>query len=407
LLAYDKLISRQKLTKTFKITLIFSLIFTFGGGSVTLFIGLPEFQFYSYDADPYLTWNNLNGITQDPSTSITICWHSKFISSSIVKYGKDPNKLDNIKKEYGLGRFHKVSLGNLDPNTTYYYKIDGFSLKKFYTPPKGNFNYSFFIWSDPRTNNPYSDAIEGISIPKIITNHLIEWNWSFDNFAFSICAGDIVSRGVDYRDWKLWLNDITFNDFASNHSHIVAIGNHERHDDISARNFLNYYPYLNKPEIHFSFSFNYGCVHFIILDRWYDLEPWYGGNGLAQAEWLKKDLIENNQSNFKILIMHPNPLLNDEHSGNCTLIKEVAKNYRVDVIFCGHWHYYLPTDFDLNQLNSSIVENLCMMIGNGGTWKSLDYNGYARVDVSSDMLKIYYFISNSSIPKENYIILKK
>ncbi|MHA1341338.1 MAG: metallophosphoesterase [Promethearchaeota archaeon] len=405
-----KFFSNKRISFFLKICVLFSLVICYGGGTGAFIFGIPEAKFYFYNGGPYLTWNNLDGPMQDPSTGITICWHSKYITPSIVKFGKDPHNLDSIKMTTGIGRFHKVPIDNLEPNTTYYYKISGFPIKQFKTAPIGVFNYSFFVWSDPRTNDPYDSAIKEVNIPEIITAHMSDWtslNWSPNNFAFSICAGDISSRGVDYQDWQLWLSDISTNDFASNYSHVVAIGNHERHDDTGAINFPNYYPYLDKPEIHFSYSLDYGNVHFSILDRWNSSSPWYGGNGHSQAEWLKNDLIQHNSSDFQILVMHPNPLLNDEHSGNCTLIKEVAKQYGVDVIFCGHWHYYSPTDFDGNSISPGVVDQLCMMLGNGGTFINPKYDGYARVDVSSDSLTINYFKANNSTPFEQYIIFKK
>lgn len=362
-----------------------------------------DLEFMYYNAGPYLTWNNLDGYTQDPTNSITICWHSKYLTTSKVRYGTEMDKLNRTASISGLSRFHKVPINGLQPNITYYYKIDGFSLKEFTTAPIGTFNYTILLWSDPRTNDPYKNAINGINMPQIMSNHMSTLGI---NPAFTICAGDISSRGVDYQTWKLWLNDISTQDFASNRSHVVAMGNHERHDDAGGRNVRYYYPYQAKQDVQYSFSFNYGNTHYVILDRWVPETKWFYGSDLPHAQWLEQDLIENSGVDFTVLIIHTNPLLNDEHCGDCTNIMNVARNYGVDFIFCGHWHYYDTYDFNMDPVSPGIVSNLTIMNGNGGTYTNIEYNGYCQLDVNATALTIKARTADNIVPFEEYIILK-
>lgn len=347
---------KDRIKAIWKVLSVFFLVVLFGSGGVGAYFGVEEWEFYAYDVGPYITWGNgESGATQDPTSEITICWHSEYLATSKLRYGLDPENLDQTaaSSSDGFGRFHKVPLSGLTPNTTYYYKVKNFPTKQFTTAPDTSFNYTFFLWADPRTNDGYDSAINQANLPKYMSEHAAADGTDVE---FSICAGDITSRGVDYKTWKLWLSDITTNDFASNRSHMVAFGNHERHDDEGMVNLPNYYPCGHSNPRSFSdtcYSFNYGDVHFSLLDRWDYDDPWWGGDDDAHAQWLEDDLIANSDKKFKILVMHPNPVLGDSHSGDCESIVEVAKDNDVDVIFCGHWHSYSTRDFNGDYISSA------------------------------------------------------
>ncbi|MBD3350475.1 MAG: hypothetical protein GF364_03215 [Candidatus Lokiarchaeota archaeon] len=396
-----KKVKKQNIHGLLKVFTLLGIIITSVVGTGGIVLGAPEMEFYAYNAGPYLTWGTEGNITQDPTSGITICWHSKFNTPSQVKYGNAPDNLDKLAVSSGIGRFHQVPMNELESNTTYYYKISGFKIKQFRTAPFGRFDYSCYLWADPRTNNGYDSAIEETNMPKIISEHAKE---DGIDMAFSICAGDITARGVDYKTWKLWLNDISTNDFTSNYSHAVAIGNHERHDDTGAVNFPNYYPYQDKKDVHFSYSFDYGRVHFSILDRWNTSDPWYGGTGYAQAEWLEQDLIEHADTDFKILVMHNNPIITNEHHGDCSLIMNVAESQGIDVIFCGHTHAYQTYDFSGGYLDPGSYDQMVMMIGIGGNRDNLCYNGYCRIDINETAISLKPRLACDESHFEEFII---
>jgi hypothetical protein len=367
-------------------------------GSWSFTLSTPEIQYWAYDAGPYLTWAN----NQDPSNSITVCWHSKWITGSKVRYGLTPYNMENIATSSEFDRYHKVPISDLISNTTYYYEVIGFGIKEFTTAPIGGHNYTFSVWSDPRTNGNIDNALKGANLPEIMHNQLISDNIKL---AFSINAGDITHRGVDYRTWQLWLKDISTNDFASNASHQIAIGNHERHDDWGMRYFSLYYPYKNT-----SYSFDYGNVHFSILDRLTSNYPWYRGDGAQHAKWLEEDLISHSESKFKVLVMHNNPLRLDLDNGNNTLIMEVVKNYGVDVIFTGHNHEYETKYINGTDIETAgsinYVENIVMMIGIGGNSLDPTYAGYCRIDVTEDSMTLRpYWVNGTQI--ENPFVIQK
>jgi hypothetical protein len=374
------------------------LIGMFATGSVTTVIGAPDLEFMYYDSEPYITW----APDQATNTSITVCWHSAWPTNSQLKYGIARNNLNKTATSDQFSRFHQVKIDGLLANTTYYYRVEGLKLdfqsyrvREFTTCANGAFNYTFAVWSDPRTNNPLSSALEGANLPQYMSEQITEQDLKL---AFSLCVGDITARGVDYQTWKLWQQDITTNDFASNASNMIAIGNHERHDDGYRLNFPNYYPVRESDPLiglnftDTSYSYDYGNVHFTLLDRWDYENPWWSSDDMAQAVWLEQDLIAHSEAKFKILAIHPNPVLGDEHSGDCTNIMNIARAYGVDVIFCGHWHMYETRDLNGDLIVSTgsmnSIDNITMTIGLGGSYSGTDYAAYCQVDVTEDTLTL-------------------
>jgi hypothetical protein len=386
----------KKIKQVQRMFFLFVLMSSIGGTSVLTYFGAGEVPYWLYDAGPYLTWTT----NQDPTTEITISWHSALASGSEVKYGTLRESLTERVTKTQLSQFHHIMLTDLLPNTTYYYQAGNFPIKQFTTAPQQEHNFSVLFWSDPRTNDPAGSALKSPNIIEIMGNYLKN---SSQEIAFSICGGDITSRGVDYQTWKIWLKDITTNDFASNRSHAVAFGNHERHDDLAARNLPNYYPYVAAPVPQaFSYSFTYGNTHFVMLDRWASETGWYGGDDQVYAEWLENDLKQNNNTKFTILSMHPNPVLNDGHSGDCTKIMKVAEKYGVDLILSGHWHSYNTYHFNgtpytpTDGINS--LDQLVLMLGLGGNEASRANPSFAQLNITPDLIEVQI------IDKEYHII---
>lgn len=354
------------------------------GSGAMLYFAIPRLQYWLYDSEPYLVWGN----GQDPSDSITVCWHSSTYTFSEVKYGTTADALIKSARSDQYGQYHHVAISDLSPNTTYFYQIRRSSVYNFTTAAQGAHNFTYVYWADPRENNPLSSALKGPNMPKAITEHFAK---SGTKIAFGIAGGDITSRGVDYETWKLWFDDISTNGFSCSTPIQIVAGNHERHDDSGGRNFAKYYPY-EKNAAGFSYSFDYGNVHFTVLDPWNEEYRWYGDDDTKYAEWLEKDLQDAADAKFRVLNIHPNPLLNDGHDGNCTQIMDVARNYGVDLILCGHWHSYNTWFLNGTVVNKTAgindVPNLCMMIGMGGNTDDLNYAAYCQIDVTPDSIWI-------------------
>ncbi|MHA1683304.1 MAG: fibronectin type III domain-containing protein [Promethearchaeota archaeon] len=352
--------------------------------------------FWSYKAGPYLTWAD----GQDPATSISVCWRTPRASGTSMRYGTNPNDLALTAGSADRGMLHALQLSGLSPNTTYYYRVGGFDLKEFTTAPTSNSSFAFSVWSDPRTNNGYAGILDRPNMPSFIDGMADSAGVTLD---FSICTGDLVGRGPAQDSWKLWLSDITTNDFASNASHVVAIGNHERYDDITAINFHRYYPYMNT-----TFSFDYAQLHVIILDIWTQTvpeEPWWTEVPNHLMTWMEQDLLASTAT-FNILALHPTPInydgspTNDSHNGDIGVaIMNLADNFGLDAVFSGHSHRYT------HALHNN-THYFTIGIGGNENNNFIGDAGFAMVSVvNSNMTIDLYQVSSESI-FESYSILK-
>lgn len=56
--------------------------------------------------------------------SAEIAWSTNVNSASVIKYGTDKNKLDQTAQAPWGGVTHRITLQNLQPNTTYYFQVE-------------------------------------------------------------------------------------------------------------------------------------------------------------------------------------------------------------------------------------------------------------------------------------------
>jgi hypothetical protein len=364
---------RPRANKPANITAAVFAILAIGAGSVMGYFASSNVPSWYYDAGPYLTWSN----GQDTATSITVSWHSAISTGASVRFGTSPGNLNSVASEYELTQFHHVELTGLQPNTTYYYQVDAspFAIKQFTTAPRGNAFFSFVVWSDPRENDPYSTAITRPNLPGIMHEQLLT---AGKEIAFSMCTGDTTARGVDYQTWKLFLDDICTGDFASNASNVVAVGNHERHDETAGINLHEFYPYDST-----TYSFTWGQLHCVIIDPWNASLPGWDTLSNATYVWLQQDLADHADSTFKIIGIHPPPV----SSGGSIAddlglqVARLSDDYNVTAVFSGHIHAYWRASFN----GTTYITN---GLGGNANNGELDNIRYCRVDVNSTNLII-------------------
>ncbi len=338
------------------------------------FTGPALYQRYLMATKPYLTWTG----EQDPSSAITVCWVTSFPEDSIVRYGLSPLILDKTVTISGGTRYHHVPITSLLANTTYYYVAGNSALKQFTTAPTGAFNFSFYVWSDPRENNEMMRAQFRPNTPLEMWEDAVQDDI---DVAFSICTGDITSGSQDYETWNLWFEDITTNDWATNRSHTMAFGNHERHGDAEGNTLQQFYPQKKQSDGRFWYSFNYGEVHFLMLDPYEEGASWMANFTDEHLAWLEADLAANADQKYKIGFMHP-PALNG--AGIETDLKRLANDYNISLFLSGHEHYYNHQEFD-------DVHYIIEGIGGNANNNYQNYatsTGFIRISVSSTEMRV-------------------
>jgi hypothetical protein len=114
-------------------------------------------------------------------------------------------------------------------------------------------------------------------------------------------------------------------------------GNHE--EPVVA--FDKYWPYPYVTANDFYWSFDYGPCHFTVVDQYILYGPFS-----AQYDWLVSDL-SSSTSPWKFLIFHEPGYSAGGHSNDISVqlyLQPLCVEYGVDMVFCGHNHYYCHCD---------------------------------------------------------------
>ena len=340
----------------------------------------------NFSAAPFLNWTD----EQDPTSAITISWITSKPTNTILQYGLNSSNLNESITFAEKTRFHHVAIKNLTADTTYYYQVSPYTIKQFTTAPSTEENFTFFFWTDHRTNSGYDTSIKKNNQPNVVEYIAAYAKSEGITPAFSICSGDITATSNDYQTWKIWYDDIASNDWASNHTIQMAFGNHERHSDASGTHLKAYYPYNVKPDGHFYHSFDYGAAHFIMLDPYNSGADWGPNFTVDQLTWLENDLATHQAAKFTVISMHPPPIY---YYGLKTEIARLSELYSIDLILCGHYH-----DYDVKTFNGTTQ----IIAGIGGNPNN-EFNafecdtGFLRVDINSTQMKVQSRFINGTV----------
>ncbi len=265
----------------------------------------------------HLTWQH------DTNTTITVNWRTNTEGPSIVQYGLTPFY---GLTAYGLnGTFHHVEITGLQPSTVYHYRVINGSYNNWtrdYTFITGNNDdYArFVVWGDSRTmRNDRREVVEEVY---------------YMQPSFSIFSGDMVEEGNKVKEWQNWFAD--FYPLISISPLMPVLGNHERNNSY-------YYKMFALPSEKEYYSFNYGSVHFSILDS--NVED-YDGSLLEQAQWLKSDLASVSSKYWKVVVLHIPPFdssyrcYKGEYKDINDTFVPIFENNSVDLVIGSHDHLY-------------------------------------------------------------------
>jgi hypothetical protein len=275
--------------------------------------------------DIHLNWQ------YNSSTTMTIVWETTVSTTgSTVKYGLDTNYgqiATGITDNQGTnGLIHIVEINGLSAGTTYHYICGddngGWSSDLiFKTAPAAPVDYVFCAMGDSRDNPNEFNKIVGKA------NAV---NPMFTVFTGDLCGSD---NNIDYDTWfSNW-------EQLGDHSPIApALGNHEG----SAMNYLHRFAL---PDNERWYSFNYNNMHIIVLSTTLDSYS----QGSAQYTWFVNDLkaASNDAMHpWKIVNFHSPPYNVGGHGGDSGVQSTLApllSQYKVDLVFNGHNHYYERT----------------------------------------------------------------
>ena len=304
--------------------------------------------------------------TGDPTTTETITWRTiSTEKNSKVQYRVKGNAVwatsANITPKLltsgtgdatvttGKENIYSATITGLKPGKTYEYRVVGedasntiknSSISTFTTEKSHNKSTKFIVFGDSQSG----DAANPEYTP---WHNTVQEAYSQNkNADFIVNMGDLVERGQYYNHWNNWYS--AAQGVIDNIPEMPVQGNHETYQPDgssgSPQDFINQFSVSqNGPNGHIgqSYSYNYGDVHFVVLDSQEDEEAPGNDSFLQQqATWLDKDLSKNKQK-WNIVMFHKTPYYNKATRNNPAvkdIFTPVIEKHHVDIVFNGHDH---------------------------------------------------------------------
>jgi predicted phosphodiesterase len=239
-----------------------------------------------------------------------------------VFYGPDRPLAQQVS-DTAPQRYHHLAITGLAPNTRCYYRVQSPGIRPlthaFFTAAPPGEPFRFAMFGDNRTQPEEHAKV----VDAILSYHP----------RFLVNSGDLVAKGADEKLWDTFFG-IEGALLASTPLY-PALGNHEGEASI-------YFRLFSLPGKERYYSFDYGDVHFVVLDS---NRPYLTSK--EQRDWLLADLRDNQQRPFIVVVLH-NPLYTvtttakrqKETKGIRAVLEPLLLKYRVDLVVSGHDHAY-------------------------------------------------------------------
>jgi 3',5'-cyclic AMP phosphodiesterase CpdA len=296
-----------------------------------------------------LTW------TGDPRTTRTVTWRTEQTGvAGEVQYIEAENAppawnraetaaaaAERLPTNLGEISIHYATMKDLKPGTRYLYRVgDGLHRSEphsFTTAAAGPRPFKFLIFGDSQGSNYL-----------VWHNTLRNAYQSQPDAAFLMHAGDLVDVGLDCAEWNAW--------FRAARGVIDTIpvmplpGNHETYTPEKGLSMPVFFtaqfklpdngPAGLKGQV---YSFDYGNVHFSILDSQIGEEAQFIPDMLEmEKKWLEQDLAATRQP-WKLVFIHRPLYHNRPQEGDEDIraaFVPVLDAYQADAVFSGHDHVY-------------------------------------------------------------------
>lgn len=321
---------------------------------------LVQFSYAQVEHNPYPVHDTKSVITQlpylmDPSeTGMTISWMVDTPGHAKVVYGKAGEELNQTAsaQKFGMkpvGTHQSVRLKNLEPGTTYRYKVMTRRVVELnpYWPAMGEWveseEYEFTTFDKKKEKINFSvitDTHENVSWINGLMD-LVDWDKT-DFFAHVGDAFDYLES--EKQLFKNWLTPVS-DKLKHKKPLVYARGNHELRGPFAR----DLFPYVPIEEDKFYFARDHGPAHFIVMDSGEDkadsTNVYAGLNALKEYKeeefkWLENHLSEDKSAQeapFRIVLMHDSRWGWDELGDKWN---EIANEGDVDFMISGHWHRF-------------------------------------------------------------------
>ena len=299
------------------------------------------------ERDPYL-----QNLTQN---SVTVRWQTEQNRLGVLKYGTDPDQLNQTRFVDVAGKVQSITLTELEPDTRYYYVVGDISgyrelntdIDWFRTMPAYDADKPVRIWAIGDSGQP-GPVAEGVR------DGMLRWieknpRKGQEYLNMFVSLGDMAYRSGTNEQFQAGFFDI-YHDIVRNQSIWPVLGNHD-----SRR--WTYFRLFDLPEngeaggvpsgTENYYSVDYSNVHMVMLDSQdSSMSP-----GSEMLQWLKKDLKQNTRPWVIVALHHP-PYTKGSHNSddkgdsNGRMIKlrenvlPILEAGGVDLVLAGHSHMY-------------------------------------------------------------------
>ena len=297
-----------------------------------------------------LTW------AADPRTTQTVTWRTEVtLQPGIIQYApvasgqtlppqaqRAEAVVEGLATNQGNMSIHSVTLTGLTPGCRYLYRVgDGeqwAEVSSFRTAPAKAQPFKFLLFGDSQS---YTYELWQKTLQQAYSSN--------EDAAFMVNVGDLVDVGQDYRQWNGWLN--AGKGIIDTIPVVPVVGNHETYTPEGKFSLPTMFtaqlkvpsngPDGLKGQV---YSFDYGNVHFSVLDSQLGEERRFVPNMLEiQQAWLEQDLTASRQP-WNIVLIHRPPYHNRPNPGDEELrdgLIPLLDKHHVDVLFAGHDHDYV------------------------------------------------------------------
>ena len=294
-------------------------------------------------------------VAADNKTARTIMWEGKVKQPYTLEYRKQGSS-DSESVQAADSSFtdkdsviqYTARLDSLAPGSTYEYRINTAKNKgqwhKLHTEDGAGFTALIFPDSQSADYSGWQQLAR-----TAYQRH--------PDSAFYVNMGDLVDNGQDASQWRAWFNSVSV--FSDALPLAPFIGNHEAYS-LEWKECLpaSYTHLFNVPQNGLAkypnqfYSFDYGPVHFVVLDTNFPEMKNFQPNLLAdELPWLEKDLAAS-RAKWKVVLMHRDiflygfgPKSGREQTQTHFLdfsyqLLPVFEKYKVDAVLTAHLHTY-------------------------------------------------------------------
>lgn len=344
------------------------------------------------------------------SESMVVRWRTDVSEVGVVKYGTNPDQLDQTASDVTATRDHEVVIKDLQPATVYYYSV-GTSTSDltesdgsyyFKTSPVKGSKAPIRIWAigDFGNGSQAQKDVRNSYIRHFEDVHTDIWMWLGDN-----AYGDGTDDEYQTKVFEVYPDEL---------KRMVVWptpGNHD-YGDIDLLNRGPYYDIFTLPTraeaggepsgLEAYYSFDYGNVHFISINSEFLLS--IISNSTEFTQWLERDLAKNDLE-WIVAFWHQPPYSKGTHDSDDFFsrmemtrkhVNPILERAGCDLVLNGHSHGYERTYLINNHYGRSNTFSPTAHLIDGSNGNPDDGNTYIkRTDGPEANKGTVYLVSGS------------